>query len=230
MLNDLNNQAGPPQDVLLNLIDVHTQNGTLDNLLNSGIGCAVFGALPSQSGALSAYTVTYGFEPWSYDGTTLTMIADIYPGGDSEYAGDVGGFLAVNGALNFTAVDPTYGYELRRYDPDTATVDTFDFLSGADSSFALVLGAVNGKLVVGASIDETGDGNTDRCAMPSPTARRPRWPIPRSSTTAAGLSARIAISSSLRATSSCFDRAAGRQRLRPCQNRRGPGTGFHLFT
>jgi hypothetical protein len=58
-----------------------------------------------------------------------------------------------------------YGFELRKLDGETGMVDTFDFLDGADGSSARVLGVVNGRLVVGADVDEDGDGVADRVAM-----------------------------------------------------------------
>lgn len=97
------NPKGPPKDTLAHLIDVHEANGTLGNILNSAIGDAVEGELIEQNiAALNAFTELFGFEPWTYDGTTLQMLDDVNPGPGSSQPRD---FIAVDGLLTFTAYD-----------------------------------------------------------------------------------------------------------------------------
>ena len=44
-------------------------------------------------------TVERGAEPWLYDGLTLTLMGDVYPGTGSSSPGFFGGFTAFNGDL-----------------------------------------------------------------------------------------------------------------------------------
>lgn len=51
----------------------------------------------------------HGRELWCHDGTTASLVADIYPG---QYGSSVGGFAVYNGQLYFSANDGQLGSEL----------------------------------------------------------------------------------------------------------------------
>jgi ELWxxDGT repeat protein len=111
----------------------------------------------------------HGSELRRFDGTNIDTI-DINPGQAGSLAGSFGGYVEFAGDLYFTALDAD-GYELRRLNGDTGTVETFDFLPGAGNSEAQPLGVVNGSLAIGVWIDENGDDVRDRYVMLATDAR-----------------------------------------------------------
>lgn len=100
MPRNVEKSKGPPENVIDKLVGIHEANGTLDNLLNSGIGEQL---VASQTAALAGRTAAYGVEPWSFDGSELTMLGDINSGtGDSNpqrftKVGETLYFIAYNG-------------------------------------------------------------------------------------------------------------------------------------
>ena len=72
------------------------------------------------------YESTYGAELYSYDGTNVTRISDIYSGTNSSYAKMI---TVLNDTLYFVATNNTYGYEWYSYD-GTNIVRRTDIRSG----------------------------------------------------------------------------------------------------
>ncbi len=73
---------------------------------------------------------TSGDELWKYDGTSASMVADIYPNGNSN----PNGFIVFNNELYFQANDGTNGNELWKYDGVNAPSMIADIYSGSSSS------------------------------------------------------------------------------------------------
>lgn len=145
---------GPPAHVADHLIDAHTRNGTLDKVLDSGIGGTIEEQLlPPEVAFLSGYTPTYGYELWSYEGgTTVTLVADINSGSGGSYAGFYSGFTEFGGDLYFTAYDPVNGLELRKLGTD-GTMSVIDINGGSAGSNAGASGGfteLGGDLYFGA--------------------------------------------------------------------------------
>lgn len=121
MAND-KKQTGPKKDVIEHLVDVHNRNGTLDRIAESGTGEQIKEALPppplppplAQIAFLSAnLTGGLGYELYSYDGVTLSLVAYTNPGRGSSYAF---GFTVFNSDLYSNADDGTTGCELFKLD------------------------------------------------------------------------------------------------------------------
>ena len=58
-----------------------------------------------------AYDDTHGWELWRTDGTTTTLVSDIWEGGGGSYPQ---GFTALGGYLYFSAYDSAHGREVWR--------------------------------------------------------------------------------------------------------------------
>jgi ELWxxDGT repeat protein/VCBS repeat-containing protein len=87
----------------------------------------------------TAFEPTTGYELRKLDGTTgaVSLVADIYAGSNSSFAGQNGGFIELDGDLYFSASDPTNGLELRKLDSATGAVSLVaDIYAGSNSSFA----------------------------------------------------------------------------------------------
>src|SRR5215208_7064849 len=133
---------GPPPQVIDHLIDVHTNNGTLDKLLHSGIGDVIASHL--QHGFLPGFTPATGMEPWLYDGgTQVFLIADINPGPGDSFPSQ---FITFDGDLYFTAFDPVNGFELRKLDGADGSVSVIDLTPGPANSDIGPLTVFNGDL------------------------------------------------------------------------------------
>ena len=109
-------KGGPPQDVLNHLFDVHSKNGTLEKILDSGIGELFTDS--SQTAALIGYAVPVGTEPWLFDGNELTLLADIYEGTTSSFPSP---FTIYDNILYFYAWDEN-GDQLWSYSFETQDV------------------------------------------------------------------------------------------------------------
>jgi ELWxxDGT repeat protein len=89
-----------------------------------------------------AHDGAHGYELWSYDGTTASLVADIYSGAYHSFPE----WLTVyNGKLYFAANDGTNGNELWSYDGTTASL-VADIRSYGGSSNPAWLTVYNGKL------------------------------------------------------------------------------------
>lgn len=87
------------------LIDVHTRNGTLDKVLNSGIGDDLRAHLEVDRFVFAlgvGVTAEAGSEPWLFDGTRLRLVADINPG---EQGSEVIAITWVGGRAYFVGFD-----------------------------------------------------------------------------------------------------------------------------
>ena len=73
---------------------------------------------------------TNGYELWKFDGTSASMVADVFPG-ETQGVWNVG--VEYNGALYFCGVDADNGKELWKYDGTSASLVT-DIAPGASSS------------------------------------------------------------------------------------------------
>src|SRR5206468_4298216 len=93
----------------------------------------------------------YGQELYKYDGTSVSLVADIFPGVSNS---DIQGFNAVNvnGTLYFTANDGTHGYELWATDALGASAHLVkDIVVGSGSGSVGSLVNINGTLYFSAS-------------------------------------------------------------------------------
>ena len=127
------------------------------------------GSFPSNfttfSGQLffSAYTLSTGRELWKFDGTNVALVADINPTADDlggVFEGNDSnprGFRSLDGALYFSAFEPFYGNELRRFqsnqvvrltdiNPDIGTITNLP-----NSAWPAELTAFNGSLYFSAT-------------------------------------------------------------------------------
>ena len=105
----------------------HTAPSKADARRLADLNPGSVGSFPSNfttfSGQLffSAYTLSTGRELWRYDGTNVTLVADINPTADDlggVFEGNDSlptGFRSFDGGLYFSAFDPFYGAELWRY-------------------------------------------------------------------------------------------------------------------
>ena len=111
-----------------------------------------------------AATLTNGYELWKSDGINVTLIKDIYPGGNgiSEYFGN--DYVIFNNILYFTANDGNSGFELWRTDgTEAGTYILKDFTIGSASSNIKDFSLYNNKIyfVVNSNQIWTSDGTTD---------------------------------------------------------------------
>lgn len=102
------------------------------------------GSLTVYNGKLffRATSAAYGFELWSYDGTSAVMEADIYTGAGDSYPNHLTVF---DGKLYFQATDGSSGTELWSYDGSTATLEA-DIWPGSESSTPRDMTEYDGKL------------------------------------------------------------------------------------
>ena len=91
---------------------------------------------------LAASDPAHGRELWKWDGTTLSMAADIVPGAE---ASDPSSFIVYDGALYFSATTAATGRELYRFDGNTASL-AVDIVPGAEDSLASPLIEHSGAL------------------------------------------------------------------------------------
>lgn len=134
MPKDSEKRNGPPEDVLQALIEIHTNNGTLDNVLNSGISDELGGALMTQLALLAGRTDQYGAEPWSFDGDKLSLIADINAGTGSSQSG---GFLNIDGDVYFSADDGVSGRQIWKIDGETGSVEAVTNIINTDNNLGI---------------------------------------------------------------------------------------------
>jgi ELWxxDGT repeat protein len=100
----------------------------------------------------SASTVATGREPWEFDGTNVSLIADINPVVTSGvgYDSSPGGFTVYSNALYFSAYESTNGNELYRYDGTNVSRVT-DINPGAGSAFPQQLTVMGNELFFSAN-------------------------------------------------------------------------------
>ncbi len=112
---------------------------------------------------LTADNGTTGMELYKFDGTDITLVADIATGSGSSQPTD---FTVYNGILYFSAETSSYGRELYKYTPATnSLIRISDIITGSDNSvFPLYFtakdsyGIIDNKLMF-KSVDPSG-GNT----------------------------------------------------------------------
>lgn len=152
------NRKGIPDHVIEKIIDIHEQNGTLDKLLDSGVGEQVKETLIRTVGFLSGSTAPLGYEPFIYD-SGLRLLADVAPGSSSSFPT---GFSTNNADLYFLASPTSDNFKnLFRIDGETLAVAEIDILSIDSDAQYNSMSVVGGKLFITGS-DSNWDGVAGR--------------------------------------------------------------------
>jgi ELWxxDGT repeat protein len=103
----------------------------------------------------SHYEPATGWEPYVYDGSTISMVADIYPGANHS---DPRNFFEFNNLLIFSAISAATGFELWAYDGENPPYLVADINEGSNSSSPAGFCEFNGKLYFRATdFTPTGD-------------------------------------------------------------------------
>lgn len=96
---------------------------------------------------------TNGYELWKYDGTSASMISDIYPGASGSNPTK---FIEYNGALYFAANDGSMGSELWKYDGNTISL-VMDINPGAGNGAPNTFYIYDGELIFRANNGVNGE-------------------------------------------------------------------------
>lgn len=140
--------TGIPTPAATNGSSLHPQAGLLP--YDDGSGTKLYFAAEGDDGE----------ELYSYDGSTITLVADIYTGtsGTSPRSSQPGDFVEHDGALYFTAENGSVGREVFRYDGSVSAVTNVNAGGDSDPVGPVVYDDGSGAKLYFLATDGTEDG------------------------------------------------------------------------